>query len=780
MDAMASRGDADGGGLQPGEHPAGASVQAAIGTGSGWEGLPGSAGAGFAAPPRSTSPPRTARGGGAFSAASKWLAAVRERLANLVAAEGDNAPLWLPVFMAGGVLGYYDLRFEPPAWIGAAATVLTLATALGLRRSVWPFAVAAALSAVAIGFAVAQFATARAPPIETALPTHATQVSGTVRAVETLAEGRRVTLEGARLDAGPLRARTFRIRLRRDDPARPATGDTLRVRALVRAPEPPAYPGGWDLQRDAFYAGLGASGFALGPIELLSHGTPIAPLRVVQRLREIIAARAAAAIPGSAGAFAVTLLTGFQTAMPAADHDAFRAAGLAHLLAVAGLHIGIVMGFAMLLARTLLAASEHASLFWPAKQIAAVTALGAGLLYALLTGLHIPILRSFLMATLFTLAVLAGRRAVSLRGLALAAALLMLAEPQEVPGVSFQMSFSAVLALISGYAALRPWLSKLHGQSVRRRLAGYVLALALTSTLAGTASAPYGAYHFGRVQVYFVVANMVAVPLTALWVMPLGLLSLALMPFRLESLLLKPMGWGAAAVVWVARTTTAWPDATVAVPHIPAWGLAVLSLGIAWLGLWQTRLRLLGLAAILLGLASFALVRPPDLLISDDARLIAVRSAAGVWLQSQPGASKFVRDEWLQYWAAAAPAALPVAGTAAAGAIACTREQCLLRPHPGVPAALLVRGTRHPEGCADAAVIVSPEPARGLCPKPWPRLVDRFTVWRDGAAAIWLRPDGAHVLTDRAARGNRPWVPPVPQPRSRIQPGLTPAASDPG
>jgi competence protein ComEC len=555
------------------------------------------------------------------------------------------------------------------------------------------------------------------------------------------------------------------------------TGDTVRVRALVRTPGPPAYPGGWDLQRDAFYAGLGGSGFALGPFELLSKGTPAAPLRLVQRLREIIAGRVSAAIPGSAGAFAVTLLTGFQNTMPLDDHDAFRAAGLAHLLAVAGLHIGVVMGFALMLARTAFAASEHASLFWPTKKLAAVAALAAGLGYALLTGMHVPILRSFLMASLFTLAVLAGRRAISLRGLGLAATALMLAEPQEVPGVSFQMSFSAVLALISGYATLRPWLNRLHGKSLWRRFGAHLLALALTSALAGTFSAPYGAYHFGRVQVYFIVANMVAVPLTALWVMPLGLLSLPLMPFGLEFLLLKPMGWGAQAVVWVARITNSLPYATLAVPHIPAWGLAVVSLGIAWLGLWRTRLRLAGVAAIALGLASPALVRPPDLLVSDDARLIAVRTDAGVWVQSRSG-SKFIRDAWLQYWAASEPHLIPTEGNFADGAIICSPEQCMLRPHPDALAAMLVRGATHPDGCAAASVIVAAEPARRLCPKPWPQLVDRFTVWRDGAAAIWLDPGGARVLTDRAERGTRPWVPPPPTPRSRVRPGLVPALSD--
>jgi competence protein ComEC len=65
------------------------------------------------------------------------------------------------------------------------------------------------------------------------------------------------------------------------------------------------------------------------------------------------------------------------------------------------------------------------------------------------------------------------------------------------------------------------------------------------------------------------------------------------------------------------------------------------------------------------------------------------------------------------------------------------------------------------------AVVVSAEPARGFCAWPSPRLVDRFTVWKDGSVAIWLEPHGARVLTDREDRGDRPWVPPPPKPRPR-------------
>jgi len=174
-------------------------------------------------------------------------------------------------------------------------------------------------------------------------------------------------------------------------------GDTVRLRALVRPPTAPAYPGARDLQRDAWFSGQGGSGYALGPVERLAGTAADGALRGVQRLRGTIARHLAAVVPGPSGAVATTLLTGITTGIPPPDHDAFRASGLAHLLAVAGLHIGIVMGWTLAFARTAFAVSEHASLRWPTKQLAALAALVAGGGYMVLTGMHVPIMRSFSM-----------------------------------------------------------------------------------------------------------------------------------------------------------------------------------------------------------------------------------------------------------------------------------------------------------------------------------------------------------------------------------------------
>ena len=685
---------------------------------------------------------------------------MRTAVAGWAESERGRFGPWLAVGMVAGAAGYFTPLQEPPAWLGAGALAVAAAlVGLGWRWAV-PRGVACLLAAGALGLASAQWGGGRALPIEP-LPSRAVVLTAVVRGVDVLPEGRRLVLEDVRLAPDqPALQRRIRVRMKRGDGTAVEAGDRVQVRALVRPPAPPAYPGAWDLQRDAYFNGLGGGGTALNPVVVLEHAAPSGLSAWVQGVRDAIGRRAMAALPGTKGAVAATLLTGSTLAIPAADRAAFRDSGLAHLLAVAGLHIGIVMGLFMLVARVGLALWPHAALHWPTKAIAALVALAAGATYLVLTGAHVPILRSFAMACLVTLGVVVGRRALSLRGLALGAAALVVIAPQEVVGVSFQMSFAAVLALIAGYEALRPLFAQLHGPGWRH-VAAHGAALVVTSLLAGTASAPFAAYHFGHVQIYFIAANVVAVPLTALWVLPLGLLALVLMPFGLEGVAFVPMGWGIDVILWIARGVAGWPAATMGVPPMPGWGLVLVALGLAWLCLWRTRVRLVGVGVIAAGLLSPVFSPPPDMLVSNEGRLIALRGEDGWRLQSRPGAARFVRDAWAEHFGAMRPLA------EGAG---CDATTCRLGP------VLMLRGAAHEAGCDQVTLVVSAEPARGVCRDA--ALLDRFTVWRDGAHAVWLGANGPTVLSDRAMRGARPWVPPAPVPRVRV-PNLPMAATEP-
>jgi competence protein ComEC len=673
-----------------------------------------------------------------------------------VEAERGRFILLLPVAMAAAILVYFDLPSEPPFWLAAVLPAATaLALAAGWRWPLARFAAALALAA-ALGFARAEWRTAAEPPLLT-VPYGAVPVSGRITGIDLLPQGRRITLAQTVLDGAPPAARLVRLRLRDDDTQPLNAGDIISLRAMLFRQDRPSYPGGWDFGRDAFFQRLGASGFGLTDVTVLTQAQPGTASAWLQNLRVHIAARILAVLPVDTGSVAVTLLTGFQQAMPPAERQNFVAAGLAHILAVAGLHVGIVMGLFFAATRFALAWSEPISLRINSKAVAALVSLAAGAGYAALTGAHLPILRSLAMASLVTLGVLAGRRAISLRGLALAATVLMLATPEVVMGVSFQMSFSAVLALISGYAAAQPYFTSLYQRGVAARLAGHVLALALTSLLAGGASMPFAAYQFQQIQPYWILANLIAVPLTALWIMPLGLAALALMPSGLSFIALRPMGWGIAPIVWLTGKIAAWPGAMLRIEPVPSPAILFFSAGLVWLCLWRSRVRLAGIAFMLAGLLAYEAGRPPNLLVSPDAKLIALYQSGQVFLLRQKKAPAYAVQQWAPVWGGA-----PFTGfgpSQPAPGAACNASACRF-PSPAGP--LLVLFGPPAATCAPAALVVSPVPLRGACDAPGRIVIDRFTVWREGAIAAWITPRGILRRTDRDAQGNRPWVPPWP------------------
>ena len=138
--------------------------------------------------------------------------------------------------------------------------------------------------------------------------------------------------------------------------------------------------------------------------------------------------------------------------------------------------------------------------------------------------------------------------------------------------------------------------------------------------------------------------------------------------------------------------------------------------------------------------------------------LIGVRAGNVMLVEQAPGASRFTRDAWRQFWAVDEPGRLPFEGAAADGRVACTEDSCLLQLHPDAAPALLLR-RQAPADCQRASVILSLDAARGRCRGP--ALVDRVTARMQGSVAIWLEPGGARLLTDRMMRGDRPWVPPL-------------------
>ena len=669
--------------------------------------------------------------------------------ARLARAERGRLFLFLPVAACAGILLYFSLRTEPALWLGPAAASLS-ALALAALWRFPPLRIALALLlASTLGFSRAQLQTALMPPLMV-VPHHAVTVTGRISAIDLLATGRRILLTQPRLNGGPPQARSLRVKLRANDATTLHDGAKIRLRALLYGPSRTAYPGGWNFGRNQFFAGLGAVGFALSPVTITNQGQ--SDWRDHMRaLREAIAARILARLPLNTGSIAVTLLTGFEQSIPEAERQDFVTAGLAHLLAVAGLHIGIVMATLYALARFLAGLSETLLLRIPAKFIASIAAFLGGSAYAALTGFHIPILRSLAMAALVLLGILIGRRALSLRGLAIAAMALILLNPSAVVGPSFQMSFSAVLALIAGYEAVG---RRLHSgrTTLPARLGRHIAALAFTSFLAGGASMPFAAYHFQQIQPYYILANLIAVPLTALIILPLGLLSLILMPLHIARIALIPMGWGISLVLKLAHAVGTLPHALILVPPFSGTAVALIALGLSLLGLLRTKARFTGLAPIALGLLLAVPTAPPDALISSHANLTALRTRHGILILVAGRRDRFLLHQWRPLW--------PGQNFHIhAAARYCPDGRC--RADHGAILFLLNRAAAD-RGCGHAKIIISPRPLHGACRGAGRIELDRFAPWRDGAIAIRHASTHPTILTDRSIEGTRPWVPPWP------------------
>lgn len=664
--------------------------------------------------------------------------------------------LLVPCGLGTGIGLYFALSSEPPLAAGFGALVLSGLLAVLLRRRPRALCFAALLLAVVVGFLAAELRT-RAVAAPLLDRERRGLVTGTVETVDLLPRGVRVvlgdlTLEGLAPEATPA---AVRLRLLGAEQV-PAAGDRIRVRATLAPVDGPAYPGGFDFRRQLFFQGIGGTGFAMGRVERLNEAEP-APSSLA-RLQDGIAARVRTQVAGDAGAIAVAFLTGERAGISDQANEAMRDSGLAHLLSISGIHISLVAILLLGGIRLVLALIEPVALRRPIKKWAAGIALLGIVGYTILVGASVPTVRSCVMTGVVLLAVMADRVAISMRLVALAATAVLLAVPEALPGPSFQMSFAAVIALIAAYEALRPHLAGWRAEAgPMRRILFYLAGIVLTTLVATIATTPFAIYHFQRFAPLAVAANLMAIPLTSLWIMPCVLLAYPAMLLGLDGWVLPLLGWGIEAMLWVANTVAAWPLAAFAVPAIPAWGLVVGAVGGLWLCLAGGRLRLLGLLALPLVLVAALTAPSPQILVDGTGRLAAVRVPEGGLAFSTRRSERFIREIWLRAEAAAEDAPWPRQGSAAGERLACDPRGCLYR-FGGRTVAFTRDGAGFDDDCAAADLVITDLVAPRWC-RPRFGVWDRFDLRRAGGITVDLSGPEPQIATVAAAVGDRPWAP---------------------
>lgn len=547
--------------------------------------------------------------------------------------------LFVPVCLGSGAAIWFTLSNPPP---GALQFALVMGLLLAIYRSVRDTATHTFLwgaCLVAIGMLLAEWETRRLSTVILDQPL-VTTVTGTVERREQGATGEwRYTLRIIETTEPQIRRQPERVNLVARSRHVPAEiGDRLVGRARLSPPSGPALPGLNDFAFQSYFSAIGAVGFFLGPpqrqpaIESPAGGLHARFDAALFSLRDRISNRIRTVLPGDPGAFAAAIITGERRSMSDDATDALRLSGLAHITAISGLNMALAAGIFFVGLRGLLSLMPVFSQRYPIKKIAAVGALVATTGYVLISGYQVSALRAYLMTAIMLVAVLFDRPAVSLRNLALAATLILTIQPSTVMGPSFQMSFAATAGLIAGYAGWRarpraflPRARSL-GPRVLTGFAAFVGGTLATSLIGGVSTAIFSITHFHRLSTHGLEANLAAMPLISLVVMPAGFIAMLLMPFGLDAPFFWLMGLGLELVLEVAHMVASWGGGYV-FPRLPASFIIGTVAGMLLLTLLRTRLRHLGTALIVATVAAtWATARQGEgeLLISEDGRLVAV------------------------------------------------------------------------------------------------------------------------------------------------------------
>ncbi|WP_278921556.1 ComEC/Rec2 family competence protein [Pseudophaeobacter profundi] len=547
---------------------------------------------------------------------------------------------WGPVCIGLGIGSFFCLKRDPDALIFGSLFLTMIVALFFIRKSDIRGMLAMAIFLAGLGFCITA-----SRSYQVSAPILSFRYFGPI-------EGRVIALD--RSGSGALRMTLDQVRLVRVAPAKtpervrlslgptqrtPLIGARVATTGHLMPPQGPSEPGGFDYRRHAWFLQLGANGYTRNPVlTVMPPQSGLALQRFRQNLSQLVQHRLDPAISG----FAAAIIAGDRSGVTQQVTTALRASNLSHLLAISGLHMGLLSGFVFAFLRFGLCLCPPFALRWNVKKISAGAALVTAMVYLGISGGNVSTERAFIMVSVLLCAVLLDRRALSLRAVAVAAILVLLRRPETLLSPGFQMSFAATTALVAvfGWIRLQPW--KLGPTWLRP-----VFTVVISSAVAGLATAPFGAAHFNTLSHYGLVANVLAVPVMGAVVVPSAVLSLCLAPFGLEEVGFWLLERGLRWILWVATWVSGFPNAQSGVPSPNSWVLPVFSLGALIPLLWQGgRLRWCGIPVILLSLGGWAGSSRPVVLISSDGGLVGVLTPAGRAV-SRKAAKGYVARSWL-------------------------------------------------------------------------------------------------------------------------------------
>ena len=564
--------------------------------------------------------------------------------------------------------------------------------------------------------------------------------------VDASSAGRRVIISAVN-PVAPTSAVAFRrahIVIKAGPPLGP--GDIVVGKVYFYAVPGPALPNSFDAEFGSYFQGIGAYGSAT-TVKLVSTGDPSAPDRLIDSIRQTIGARITAVLSQPSAGIARAIITGDQTGVLDGPRKLMATAGLAHVLAISGLHLSIVAGSAFFVLRLIFALIGPVARRISVKKLAAGGAIVAALVYFSISGGGAASLRSTIMAVLIFVAVLFGRRAISMRNVAIAGLFTVLVAPADIFRPSFQLSFAAVIALVGIYEMLR--LPRFAGRGPLGYIAAHFLGIVLTSIVAGAATLVFAIYHFQQTSPLSILGNLMVMPLVTLVMMPAAMLAVLAMPFGLEQPFILAMGWSIDRMLDEAAIVANWSQAIDTPPLLTPWALFIALLALGWFSFFTNRYRLIGPLLAVPFIMVFALDHPPDVLVSDTTQAIAMRESSGLALVSGKPKS-FAVNLWGETYR-------QDIGKAAPGTTNCDSLGCVSRSPLGFSLALSKDLAAFAEDCAKVDLVITHLHAPATC-RDETTVIDADDLAQGGTQWLaWNRATGRFEIRPALNDLNRPW-----------------------
>ena len=585
-------------------------------------------------------------------------------LENVLETERDRWIFWIPVALGLGIAFYFCLHHEPP-WLLFFGIGLPLLGVSGILLFWNPLAqfIGWAVLWMVVGFGLILGRTTCLQHPPWVLPPGPLWVTGCIESVDHPASKDRLFQRIILVIHESVKKRLptkARITIRTSCPAL-YEGDFLKMKVVLMPLPGPCFPGAHDPRRQSFFDGVGANGFALtSPVRRASKPSLLGYWRhsLTRKIHE--------RLPPPLGAVACGLVTGDKIALPELVRQSFSDSGLSHLLAIAGLHVSIVSGLCFFLFRRGLARIPYVALYTNLDGWAACFSLSIGWVYLMISGQRCPAQRAFCMMAAAMVAMILGRKRHSMRILMLCAAAFLILSPQSLLTLSYQLSFSAVAGLLSFYEARRTeWkLSPRRRPLWLRRLWRFIQNSLYSTGVITLTTAPIMAFHFCHISLQGFLSNLVAIPFTAMVVMPMGGFALLSLATPWSDPIFSLWACSLQGLVSIAHSSAAYGTSLIlhVPPHSSFW-FAWTMISVFWLLLWKQTWRWWGAGAwILCSFLGYRTRIIPSLLVDGHHGLLGWLDHAAnpptLWVSSLRK-GKYITKRWAQSYGLHKIAKLP-------------------------------------------------------------------------------------------------------------------------